>query len=308
MASHNIVLATYAESTAQISNACRLAESIRTFGGGFSEVPVILYTGIDTSEIPSTILAKAESVGLKFEPSDTPEEALWFYYAGKVYAAAHAERLADGNADMLVWLDEDTIVINEPSALDLRPEIALAYCPVMHNRSGVRYDEEPNEFWARIYRLLDLSPDSLFPMITPADRQKIKAYFHCGLLSVRPERGLLRRWLTDFERLYRDPDLTEMCRRDQTRRVFLHQTALTGAVLHTLRRDEMLELPGAYNYPIFFERQFEAHTSFDSIENAVTVRHVVSQENLGPDWHRELKGRTDKIDWLYRHISGSQPG
>jgi hypothetical protein len=303
-----IVFASYAESTAQISNACRLAESVRTFGGHFSSVPVAVYSPLDFSELPADLMDRAGSVHLGIEYSDAPEEALRFYYAGKVYAAARAEKLAEQNADILVWLDEDTIIIDEPIAFELSPDTALAYCPVMHNRSGVRYEEQPDEFWARIYRLLNLTPDLLFPMVTPADRQKIKAYFHCGLLSVRPERGLLRRWLADFEKLYRDPEIADMCRRDRTRLVFLHQTALTGAVLHTLRRDEMLELPGAYNYPIFFDRQFEAHASFDSVDGVVTVRHVVSDENLGPNWHRELKGPADKVGWLYRRISGSQPG
>jgi hypothetical protein len=70
----------------------------------------------------------------------------------------------------------------------------------------------------------------------------------------------------------------------------------------------MKELSGRYNYPIFFEREFGGEVVFDSIENAVTVRHVVSEEKMGPKWTEELAGDPDKVAWLHKHLRGSQPG
>jgi hypothetical protein len=168
----------------------------------------------------------------------------------------------------------------------------------MHNRTGVKYDRSPNDFWRRIYDRLSLTDEMLFPMVTPADDEKIKAYFHCGLIAVRPQRKILRRWADDFKTLYTDSELAAMCRADVEKRIFLHQTALTGSILHTLTKDEMHQLSERYNYPVFFEKQYGGTKTFDSIERAVTVRCLVSEEKMGRDWYTRLNGAPEKIAWL----------
>jgi hypothetical protein len=279
-----------------------MAKSIRAFGGRYSRAPIWVSVSEEVILDDQALINEVESRGVEIRNFRTPENARWLYYGGKPYAAAEAESEADGRAETLVWIDEDTIVISEPSDFDLKPGISLAYVPVMHNRSGSLFDLPPDVFWSRIYEKLAIASDALFPMITPADEQKIRAYFHCGLAVVRPQKGVLRRWAQDFELLHNDTTLVDMCKSDATRRIFLHQTALTGAVLHTVAPDEMMELSPRYNYPIFFEKQYDANRPYDSIENVVTVRCAVSLEKMGPDWHKKLSGPPDTINWLKEHF------
>jgi len=98
-------------------------------------------------------------------------------------------------------MDEDTIIMQEPSELALNDQIDFAYRPVMHNRSGSLASKPPGSFWNRVYELLNLNPDQLFSIVTPADHQTIRAYFNAGLLAVRPERGILRGWGDAFKKL-----------------------------------------------------------------------------------------------------------
>lgn len=302
MSSHKIIFAIYAESAGQLLNICRLAQSLRAFGGRFNQAPVWAYVPdhitIDDEEIPDQL----RDLGIEIRPSHTPGAARWFYYAGKPYAAAAAETAAQDQTDILAWLDEDTIFLSEPGDFNLSPNHSFGYRPVMHNRSGSLYDSPPDAFWGRIYEILSLPDDKLFPMVTPADRQKIRAYFQAGVLIVRPEKGILRRWATDFEILYKDNDLAEMCRQDANKRIFLHQTALVGAALNTVERGEMVDLSERYNYPLFFERQYGAAQPFDSIEDVVTLRLVVSSKNLDPDWPGKVIGPSEKITWLKDHL------
>jgi hypothetical protein len=142
-------------------------------------------------------------------------------------------------------------------------------------------------------------------MTTPADRQVINAYFNAGLLVVRPERGILRGWGEGFRELCRDPELTAMCRESVDNRIFLHQTALVGAVLHRLSRDEMIELPDTYNYPMFFKRMYGAKSEFDSLGDVVTLRYDVYFRNPEPDWADQLKGPSQQLEWLKGHLSES---
>jgi len=243
-----------------------------------------------------------QKFNIEVRSSGTPEKALWFFYGGKVFAAAEAEAAVTDRNTVLVWIDNDAVVLAEPEEFDLPSDISLAYCPVMHNRSGSLFGQPPDPFWRRIYEKLELTDEILFPMVTPADKEEIRAYFHAGMLSLRPQKGILRRWAEAFKILYDDPKLVQMCKDDIDKRIFLHQTALTGAVLHQLARDEMTELSGNYNYPILFEKQYGAKEAFNSIEKAVVIRCELSNKNISDDWHRQLAGPPDKIAWLKKRL------
>ncbi len=302
MSDQKFVFAAYADSEEGLKEIDRLTKSLRTFGGRFRKCPV--WACIPEDFNIDNLLTGDEFGSLKIEirRSHTPAKAKWFYYAGKVYAAAEAEVAAQANEAVLVWMDNDTIIMSEPNEFDLAPCVCLAYKPVMHNRSGSACNQPPDPFWSRIYKQLSVSDDQLFEMTTPADQQKIRAYFQAGILVVRPEQKILSRWTKDFETLYQDPVLTEMCKSDDTRRVFLHQTALVGSILNHLDRDQMRELSDRYNYPLFFEKQYDAAAPFNSIEDVTTLRCVVSTEKMGADWHNDIEGPAEKILWLKEHL------
>jgi hypothetical protein len=302
MPKSRVVFATYCESPEALENACRLAESIRTFGGKYRDSEIRVYTPNRVIIENSDVFKSLESLEIERHTSYYPENVPELFYAGKPFAAAQAEIDTSKDTDVLVWLDDDAVVLDEPAELDFDPDINLVYKPVMHNRAGSLYDDPPDEFWARIYEIIGLNDRLLFPMITPADKQKIRAYFHCGLLALRPEPGILQKWAQDFETLYHDPIIVEMYGKNRDRQVFLHQHALTGAILHNLKKESMRELSERYNYPILFDKQYGAIQPFNSIEKAVIIRCIVSLGQIGPDWHRSLIGPSDKIEWLREHL------
>ena len=293
-----IIFATYAETDEELRHALYLAESIRDYAGQYRKAPIWVYVAETFAPTDALVTKTLEELGVEIRTSRTPEASRRFYYAGKTLASGLAETAAAKKASLLVWMDEDTIILQEPDALALPDRIGLAYRHVMHNRSGTLYGQPPNEFWSRIYEKLDIDDSLLFPMVTPADQQTINAYFNAGLLVVRPEHGILRAWGESFKVLYEDSALASMCDDDVTNRIFLHQTALVGAVLHTLKKHEMVELSEQYNYPIFFHQQFDATAAFESIEDVVTLRYDIYFRNPDPEWASKLKGDAQKIAWL----------
>jgi hypothetical protein len=215
-----------------------------------------------------------------------------------VFAAAAAEAEAAGSGDVLVWLDCDTVILREPSELLLPRSTALGYRPVMHNRSGSLFDRPPGTFWSRLYEVLEVDDASFFPMTTVADRETIRPYFNAGLLAVRPERGVLRQWATDFITACRDSNLRRLCEDNETWRIFIHQAALAGSVLNTLNHSELSLLPESYNYPMFFKAMYGAPQEFDSLEDVVTLRYDIYFRNPDPDWAAKLTGDSARIAWL----------
>ena len=299
-----LIFATYAETPEEWRQTHLLAESIRTFAGQLSQAPVWLYVPEPISDVTDEMRGELQALDVEIETSRTPAEVEWLYYAGKTFAAGRAEAAAGGVAAVLVWMDADTLLLQEPTDFALSDGIGCAYRPVMHNRSGSLATEPPDPFWSRIYQTLGLDPESLFSMVTPADRQTIRAYFNAGLMAVRPELGILREWGQSFTRLARDPALADMCHREVEKRIFLHQTALVGAVLNTVEPDALLELSDTYNYPIFFQKMFGANAEFDSIEEAVTLRYDVYFRDPDPNWSRQLTGPAHKISWLKERLGG----
>jgi len=297
-----VIFASFAQSNGSLRNTMILAKSIRRFGGSMRDQPIVIYIPHEWDDPNQKYLDGLRALNVDIRRSKAPESSLWFYYARKVYAAAQAEREAEGRSSILVWMDEDTIFLKNPSDLVLEHDIVFGYRPVMHNRSGSALSEAPDEFWSRVYEVLSV-PDSLFfPMVTVADKVTIRPYFNAGLLAVRPEKAILRRWVDDFEKLYTDSTLAEMCRNDVEKRIFIHQAALVAGPLHLLKHDEMIELPDTYNYPLFFKEMFGAPEEFDSIENVVTLRHESYFRNPSPDWAERLKGSPEVISWLKENL------
>ncbi len=297
-----LVFAAYAEDQEQLRHAFYLVESIRAFAGKYRTAPIWIYLPAPLLEAEMSAAERFAALDAELRVSETPREARRYYFAGKVFAAGDAETAAVDVAHLLVWMDEDTIILREPIDFDLPEGTAFAYRPVMHNRSGALYDRPPNPYWSRIYEKLAVAEKDLFPVVTPADGQKIRAYFNAGLLVVRPERGILRQWPGDFAVLYSDPELIRMCDEDITNKIFLHQTALVGAVLNTISKNELMELSGWYNYPLFFDQQWEADREFGSIEDVVTLRYDVYFRDPDPEWKQKLTGPDHLVAWLAERL------
>ncbi|MGD8538583.1 MAG: hypothetical protein PVI66_07695 [Candidatus Aminicenantes bacterium] len=293
-----IIFAGFAEGTEQLSHMLIFVESIRKFAGSFHNAPVWIYIPESSKEKHKNILEKFALLQADIYESTAPKEALEYYFARKVFAAAEAETKAKSQCKILAWLDEDTIILKEPQDFLLPKEKSLGYRPVMHQNIGSLYSEAPDEFWSRVYKNLSIPESALFPMVTPADQRTLRPYFNAGLMVVRPERGVLRKWPENFKKLYDDPVFAEMCQKDVHKRIFLHQAALVGAILNTLKKEEMLEFSPKYNYPLFFHEKFEATRTFGDISEAVTTRYDIYFRNPSPGWSERLKGPTEIIAWL----------
>jgi len=297
-----IVFATFAEKESDLARIRIMIESIRTFAGRFKDAPVWVYLTEGMLASESEHLEAIESLGGEFWLGQAPEEAAWFYLSRKVFASAQAEGQAAGKTGILAWLDVDTVFLQEPGEFLLPKGKSLGYRPVMHRNISPLYDEPLDDFWKRAYEKMSVPESHAFPMLTVADGDKIRPYINAGCLVVRPERGLLRKWAESFSLLYKDPVLIEMCRRDERKRIFIHQVALSGAVLKHLGRGEMLELSNRINYPIFFREMFGAKRDFHDIGEAVTIRYESFFENAPPDWDKVLSGPPDRIAWLKEHF------
>jgi hypothetical protein len=301
-AARPVVFASYADDAGQLGDALVLVESIRTFGGRFADAPVWIYAPASVLKSEGGLVKRLAGLEADAKPSDAPREALAFPFAGKVFAAARAEAAAKGAASILVWMDEDTVVLKEPRELLLAKGISLGYRPVMHRNIGSLYSEQPDAFWRRVYEKLSVPESAVFPMKTVADGTTLRPYFNAGLLAVRPERGIMKMWAEAFAAVCRDPVLVDLCTKDDRRRLFLHQAALSGAIMNHIGRNEMTLLSDRYNYPLFFKEMYGADKEFDDIGGVVTLRYESFFRNPSPGWVARLKGPAETVSWLEKRL------
>lgn len=302
-----VVFATFAGSENQIRYALFLAKSIRAFGGKYCDAPIWVYCTEDLlagSDIPrdkfSALNAELRSIAI-------PDDVSWYVLPGMVYSAAAAEDAADGNVAILVFMGSDTIILQEPDEFRLADSVNFGYRPVMHKNICPLYMDELDAYWSKAFEIMGIDRSVVFPMVTPADGDTILPYFNAGMLIVRPERGLLRKWPASFEKLCADSLIRRECEEDSRKRVFTFQVALSGSVLNHLQKNEMTELSDRYNYPIFFNEMFGSKRDFHDITNAVTIRCEGFFDKPIEGWEEILKAPADRIRWLRENlISGTE--
>jgi hypothetical protein len=273
MLDRQIVFGTYAADPKDLYWILVMVESLREFGGILANVPVWIYLPDDQPKIERAKGLRPFPDGITFKRSNTPAEAKEFWFAGKVFAAALAEADAVGRFQLLTFLDADIIFAGEPCDFLLPDSVSLGYRPVMHKVIGSRYCDPPDEFWTRVYEMLGVPSCAIFQMKTPVDQEIIRAYFNAGLLIVRPEMGVLRKWPVCFAALYSDSVFTDWCKRDRQHAVFLHQAALAGDILSSLKQQEMIELPETYNYSVYLQDKYPANKRPRSVDDVVLFRH-----------------------------------
>ena len=283
------------------TNALLLGESIRVFAGSLSQAPIWFFSPESGEQLSAAVEDRLRAFDVSVIPFEIDPEALRFPLAGHVHAAALAERMASDRADLLAWLDANTVVVHEPRDLLLQDDVSLGFRPVHHTLVGSRYDEPIDDFWSLIYRYCGVPEGRVFPMTTHVDGAVIRPYFNAGLLVVRPERRLLRAWRDAFLRVYREPPLRELYRRDERYKVFVHQAVLSGVILSTLATDEIQELPPRYNYPLHLHEEDVTGRRPTGLEELATFRHEGFYED--PKWRKKMPAKEPLKRWIAARLS-----
>ncbi len=294
-----VLFSTFAEDDEERAMALVLLESIRTFGGRLKDAPVWIWIPASQFDDAAEFCSRVAALSADVRRSETPPKARSLPFAGKAYAAPLAEAAAVGRVDFLIWMDCDTIVLKD--AVALVPPAGIGATPVFHTRIGSPYAQPPDAFWSRAYEILAVPESAIFPVTTPVDSNTLRAYFNAGLLVVSPGRGILRGWQDAFEKLHEDPAIVEMCKADPAKNLFLHQVALAGAIVKSLRRDEVFLYPKGINYNYLLHDQYPPESRIDSIDGIVTLRYDVGFRD--PAVVAGLRGPKEIVDWIQERFT-----
>ncbi len=281
--------------------ALMLARSIRSFAGEFASSPIWGLVPEATAKLDAVIASELAALDVQQLHYPIGEDQRQFPFAAKVYASAAAEFQLAGRTQILVWMDTDSMVINEPFALTLEEGKVLGFRPVDHRLIGSLYEEPIDAFWKLVFECCQVEEARYFPITTSVDQQKIRPYFNAGMLVVRPEGGLLRSWRDNFDQTYQLEALRPFFNANRLYRIFFHQAILAGTILSTLKGQELQELPHLVNYPLHMHAGYPASLRPANINDLITCRYDTALDNA--DWQNILPILEPLKSWLADQLS-----
>jgi hypothetical protein len=117
-----------------------LFRSIRTFGGAFRNAPIHSFQPRGGDSLNSETLKLFGELDVIHHEEELNTDFTRFPQTNKVFACAWAEK--NLREDLLVFLDSDTVFLNEPEELILPDGCHAAVCPV-ETKIDVRFFRAP---------------------------------------------------------------------------------------------------------------------------------------------------------------------
>ncbi|MBG0784908.1 MAG: hypothetical protein H0S79_07375 [Anaerolineaceae bacterium] len=277
-----------------------LVHSLRHFGGELADIPVWIYVPAG-QEMRGPALDALKALKVEIIPFAL-DETLWkFPFAAKAVASALAEVRAEAEGVQLAWHDRTGMVANEPKGFILPPGKSIGFRPTDIANIGAPYGEPLPPFWQKIAAHFDLSADQLPPITTAIDQKTLHLYVNAGLLVVRPEKKTLRTWAANLEATYLLPGFKPFYQENQAYAIFMHQAALTAAVVQTTQPEERLILPDSYLFSVdnFFDYPEEMQPAL--LDDITTGRfhEFFALEN----WRDLVIASEDLLQWFETQLS-----
>lgn len=221
------------------NQAVLLFRSIRKYAGKYKNAPIYSFQPRNGTPLKEDTLKAFEELGIVHSTEKLNAEFHYYPRANKIFACAKAEeRLKE---DILVFLDSDTVVVNEPGDFELTEGVVTAICPVHSKNRGSTGRGDPNDrYWKKLYSICN-APEAPF-VETVVDRKRIRSYWNSGLVVMRRSEGLFQQWRDNFIKLMKAGHIPD------GQIAFVEQIALAPTLAKVSNRIKILDY--RYNYPL----------------------------------------------------------
>ena len=181
----------------------RSVESLRLFGGRFRDSPVLAVTPRRGAPLSQRTRDRFRELGVEYLRLTSRRGFSWSHYLNKPVALAAAEELTD--TELVGFLDSDTVVLREPTALDLEEGVDFSASISDIELGGTTGPGHPNETaWAAICEIVGIVPDDLPWVEATLDCVRMRLYFNSGVMVYRRSARIGTRQLELLTRVFSD--------------------------------------------------------------------------------------------------------
>ncbi len=273
-----------------------LVRTLRRYGGALGAMSPIFSYSPRPAEAPSErVQRELEALDVRLVLDVVNSRWPEYGFANKVVACADAERKL--NAETIVFLDSDQVVLQEPSALRLPRDIDVAVRPVDRKFIGIGDEQDENyPYWNKLYGIAGSLPKR--KVKTTLDDEPIWEYYNSGLIAARREIGLFSHWEKVFGEILESGALPTAGLH------YVEQSALSASI--TAKASRVAVLPEDYNIPCI-EEYWEGLTSRLHIAASATTLHYHHSFDDGrwKEWlctDRGLRLDPEKLGWLNANL------
>ncbi len=244
-----------------------LCHSIRKFGGSLSGAAIHTFRPRGGPKLSSSTLAELRSLRVIHHDQALNTEYAYYGVGNKIFVSAWAEEHLE--EEFLVFLDSDTLLLNEPSEWLLSEDVDAAACPGVRWEGGIasRGPEDPKDvYWKAAYDICGVKEE---PFVTSVvDQQQIRAYFNGGLIVSRREAGIFRSWRANFTTLMKRGHYPP----DKNRGINnMDEIALGISLAKSFERLKILD--ERYNYPLHRRSELQGSARFAELEDLIHLHY-----------------------------------
>jgi hypothetical protein len=184
------VIVTVIEAGPLEKQVCLLVESLRRWGGRLATATVVAVKPRRGPELSRTTRITLDRLDVEYCRIHREDGFAWFHYLNKTAAVKH---VAARHRGVIIWLDADILVVNEPSELLLGPIKAsgpkFAACASDKNIGTSRDDDDFAPYFQAACSALGVDFTSLPYVITEDEQIPIRSYWNSGVYAFAASSG-----------------------------------------------------------------------------------------------------------------------
>lgn len=220
------------------NQALLLFRSIRKYAGQYKDAPIYSFQPRKGAPLEKNTLKIFEELCIVHSTEILNTEFDDYPVSNKIFACARAEEIL--TEEIVVFLDSDTVIVNEPADFALPKRVLAAIRPVETKNLGSSGLKDPNDaYWRELYAICNV-PEPPF-IETGVSQKRIRAYWNAGLIVVRRSAGLFQHWKQDFFALIKAKHIPRKV-------FFMDQLALAATFARVFDKVQILDV--RYNYPL----------------------------------------------------------
>jgi hypothetical protein len=223
-----------------------LVKSLRDYGGIDQITPVYAFQPRQSGRITPQTRRFFKDHHVIFEKVNLNKGTYFYPVANKIYAGAHFESTFSSSFKKYLFLDTDLLIQSSLMHL-LNTPYKIAVAPAHTSKGLALTDPRLSELWKLVFEIMEVSLDQFWKTRSLFDNQSIYHYYNSGFIFYDPAALLFTKMLEAYKRVISSKQIRKVPYRDF---YFLDQVILACLLARDFKRDDVLELPISYNYPL----------------------------------------------------------